>query len=231
MKLNSYTLSGRLNIIKQKIDRVCQAINKPAHEIRLVAVSKGQEFEQIKEAYKLGIRDFGESYAQEFKYKQSQAVLENLNDIRWHYLGALQSNKLKIISHASYVQSVDSVRHAQNLSLIAPDNINIFLQVKLEQAIGRLGFMPEEISAALKTCSKLPRIKILGLMTIVPLSPPPNGRSWFLLMQNLRDEICPTLKLSMGMSQDFEEAIAYGADYIRIGTELFGPRAQKALHA
>ena len=225
MKPNSFTLAARLKIIRKKIEESCQAINKPPEDIKLVAVSKGQDFKQIKEAYELGIRDFGESYAQEFKSKRDQATLENLSDIRWHFLGALQSNKIKIISQATYIHSVDSMRHAQNISLIAQEEKYIFLQVKLDQTLGRLGFLSHEIHEALKACSSLPHIKIIGLMTIVPLSPPPHGNSWFLFMQKLREELCPDLKLSMGMSQDFEQAILYGADYIRIGSELFGPRS------
>ena len=229
MKPNSCLMADRLLVIRNKIAQACRIIKRSPEEIKLVAVSKGHDFALIKKAYDLGIRDFGESYAQEFKNKYAQASLENLTDIKWHFLGALQSTKFKIISQAHYVHSVDSVRHARGLSLVAQNEIKIFLQVNLEQAHQhRRGFMQHEIAMALQECASLSHLKIIGLMTIAPLSPAPAGQSWFELMHNLREQNSKStlkLSLSMGMSQDFEQALVYGADYIRIGSELFGERA------
>jgi len=219
------SLAARLSEIRNKIETACKAIHKNPEEVTLVAVSKGQSFEKIREAYELGIRDFGESYAQEFKNKMALASLENMNDIKWHYLGAIQSNKIKIIIQADYIHSVDTIRHAESLSKAATQEKNIFLQVNLDHTRGRQGFEPQEIKAAFSACSALSYINIIGLMAILPLGVLGSEGSWFAKMRDLREQrLLPKLKLSMGMSQDFEEAIVYGADFIRIGTELFGAR-------
>lgn len=220
-------LASRLNALKDDIVRACDKAKRDPQSVKLVAVSKGQPFDSIIEAYELGIRDFGESYVQEFSPKQILAANLKLLDIRWHFLGALQGNKIKAIAHADVIQSVDSLHHAELLNQALIKNCDVFLQVNLSGSLGRRGFRPQELKKAYDACVLLPRLNIKGLMTILPLNSGHENSYWFTFMAKLREDLGSNLKLSMGMSGDFQEAIVHGADIIRIGTSLFGEREIK----
>ena len=189
-------------------------MNKPVH---LLAVSKGRSLEQIKALYDSGQRDFGENYAEEFKYKQ-EALKTSCPEIKWHFIGQIQSNKIKIISQAHYVHSLSSLKHAQLLALHSSQNpLQVFIQVNLSRETHRGGVFPEEIANFAKAISVIPKLKLIGLMTILPLQGDPNN--WFAQMQALQNPNYP--ELSMGMSDDYQVAIAHGATWIRLGRALF----------
>lgn len=220
-------LRTNLESINNAIKSACQQANRNTNDICLVAVSKGQGFDKIKAAYDLGLRDFGENYAQEFIFKKKEADKAGLSDIKWHFIGGIQSNKIKLIAQANVVHSIGSIDHAKTLNKAVMSALPIFLQVNLGATTERQGFLPRELAAAQQALGGCENLKLLGLMSILPLSPQKDSVYWFNEMAQLRDNVSPVLKLSMGMSQDFSQAIIAGSNYIRIGEKLFGPRGDK----
>ncbi|MCA9508766.1 MAG: YggS family pyridoxal phosphate-dependent enzyme [Myxococcales bacterium] len=218
------TLKSNLNALENEIKESCLKAQRSSDSVKLIAVSKGQDFQKIVAAYNLGLRDFGESYAQEFVLKREQAQKAGMNDIKWHFIGAIQTNKIKLISKAHFVHSIDSISHAQSLSKVAPHNIGVFLQINLSGDQGRHGFSEEEIIQEWPLVKQMDNLNFLGIMTILPLIPTKPHHYWFSKMQHLKRQIGNNIKLSMGMSTDFSQAIIAGADFIRIGERLFGKR-------
>jgi len=222
------TVEQNYHDLLREIQTACDEAKRSRREVILVAVSKGHEFSEIKKVYDCGQRDFGESYAQELGQKIARAKSSGLHDIRWHFIGAIQSNKINIIKDAQVVQSISSVRHAKLLDGAAQQTIEIFLQVKLDDNPKRQGVGKEALISTISQIQSLPMLNLQGLMTVLPLDQ--NSPSfWFSQMANLRSEILRQgllhrVMLSMGMSDDFFEAIAHGANFIRIGTRIFGPR-------
>lgn len=219
-------------ILRQK-DMVALKALRDSNTITIIAVSKGQPTEAISEAYQAGQRHFGESYAQEMAQKISWAKSQGLTDIVWHFLGAIQTNKLKDIAKANMIHSLGSLRHAECLNHIVTSNMRVFLQVNLDQNAKRQGFFPGDVVMAAQKIQTLKNLHLVGLMCIAPQDEHHNAMFWFSYMKKLRQELSQhgffDLKLSMGMSGDFHEAIACGADYIRIGTAIFGLRNKKKL--
>ncbi len=212
--------------------------------MHVLAVSKGQPISKIEALYAQGQRDFGENYASEMVRKMD-ALAETCPDIRWHFIGQIQSNKIKQIARANIIQSVSKIRQIDVLVNATPhEQLGIFIQVNLSprptsrgpgwipgqarddkavfQDDKRGGALPEEIPAFKEAILKQPKLKLMGLMTITPLE----RGDWFKVMKSLRLPDYP--ELSMGMSDDYEEAIKHGATWVRLGTALFGPRTNKA---
>ena len=184
---------------------------------KLLAVSKGRSLEQIIALYNSGQRDFGENYAEEFKSKQ-EALKTSCPEIKWHFIGQIQSNKIKIISQAHYVHSLSKLKHAQLLAEHTAHNLlQVFIQVNLSRESHRGGVVPEEISNLAESILKIPKLKLIGLMAILPLQGDPNH--WFAQMQALQQPNYP--ELSMGMSDDYQVAIQHGATWVRLGKALF----------
>ena len=184
---------------------------------KLLAVSKGRSLEQIIALYNSGQRDFGENYAEEFKSKQ-EALKTSCPEIKWHFIGQIQSNKIKIISQAHYVHSLSKLKHAQLLAEHTAHNLlQVFIQVNLSRESHRGGVVPEEISNLAESILKIPKLKLIGLMAILPLQGDPNH--WFSQMQTLQPPNYP--ELSMGMSDDYQVAIQHGATWVRLGKALF----------
>lgn len=196
--------------------------------ISLVAVSKGQSFEAIKAAYNLGQRDFGESYAQELMNKFSECEKHKIDDLRWHFIGAIQSNKIKSIAKAHVIHSISSLRHATLIEEHAHHPIDAYIQVNLNKDPNRQGFFEEEIEAAIIAFKSFHFLRLKGFMFIAPITGEMLPKEWFALMNALRDHYQQLFNrpfsLSMGMSDDFIEAISHGADIIRVGSKIFGKR-------
>ncbi len=220
-------LKKNLALIEEEIECASKKAQRSSDEICLVAVSKGQSFEKIKAAYALGLRNFGESYAQEFIAKKKEALKQGLTDIKWHFIGGIQSNKIKLIAEADFVHSIGRIDHVQALNNAAVHKIKFFLQLNLGQSSHRQGFLAEELAAAKERSEAFKNLELLGLMAILPLEPKKDPSFWFQNMVKIRNELGPGLKLSMGMSQDFSQAIIAGSHYIRVGEKLFGPRGDK----
>jgi pyridoxal phosphate enzyme (YggS family) len=221
-----------LEILQHKIAQACQAASRDPNTVRVLAVSKGHSVEQILEAYALGLRDFGENYAAEMEKKLRDERLQ-LPDLKWHFVGHIQSNKLRSIATASWVHTLSNTVHAETLSrFMPPDRVmNTLLQVNLGKEDQRSGAFPEDLLSTYAQVMKLPRLNLCGLMTIPPQSQEP--AFWFQKMIALKNQLEQKIgaavpELSMGMSGDFEEAIKHGATWIRVGTMLFGERENKS---
>jgi pyridoxal phosphate enzyme (YggS family) len=176
---------------------------------------------------------FGESYLREAEGKL--AGLGSYAQIEWHFIGHLQGNKAaRAAILFSAVQSVDSRRLAERLSAqagLAGKNLEILIQVNLAHEAAKSGCRPEEAAALAQHIAALPHLTLKGLMTLPPLAGnPQDSRPWFAALRKLGERLAPDLpagsmsELSMGMSDDFEAAIAEGATMVRVGTALFGPR-------
>ncbi|MGC1307414.1 MAG: YggS family pyridoxal phosphate-dependent enzyme [Phormidesmis sp.] len=203
-------------------------------KVRLVAVTKTFTSDIVRAAYAAGIRDFAENKAQEALAKQT--ALSDLTDVTWHFIGHVQSNKSrKIVESFDWIHSVDSLKLASRLDRQAAElnrRPHCCLQVKLASDPTKSGFEPNQLRAALPALDQLTHLNLVGLMVIPPYGlSPQQTREIFDQGKGLADEITQqasvTLdlrELSMGMSGDFELAIAAGATVVRIGSGLFGNR-------
>jgi len=191
--------------------------------VTLVAVSKTQPAEAIREAHAAGQRDFGENYAQEWRAKAD--ALADLTDLRWHFVGGLQTNKVKIIAgRVAYVHTVDRLELAQELSrrLTARGaRATVFLEVNVGDEASKEGCRPDQTPGLAEAVGALPALDLAGLMCIPPAGADP--RPHFRLLRALRGQL-GLGQLSMGMSGDWREAVEEGATFVRIGTAIFGPR-------
>ncbi|MGB6295610.1 MAG: YggS family pyridoxal phosphate-dependent enzyme [Rivularia sp. (in: cyanobacteria)] len=202
--------------------------------VRLIAVSKKVSAAAVREAYAAGIRDFGESRIQEAESKIEQ--LQDLSGISWHFIGHLQSNKAKkALSYFQWLHSVDSLKLAQRLNLLASDlgiSPKICLQVKILPDSNKSGWTIQQLLDDLVELDLCQSLQIEGLMTIPPLGLDSSevihvfNRTRELIAQiNERNLANIKMKqLSMGMSQDYQLAIQSGATMVRLGTILFGER-------
>ena len=191
--------------------------------VTLVAVSKAQPASAIREAYAAGQREFGENYAQEFRAKAD--LLSDLEDLRWHFIGALQTNKVKLIAgRVAYVHTVDRPELARELSrrlLARGERARVFVEVNVGGESSKEGCSPDEAVGLSEAVRALPALDLVGLMCIPPAGADPLPH--FRLLRGLRDRL-GLAELSMGMSGDYRQAIEEGATFVRIGTALFGPR-------
>jgi pyridoxal phosphate enzyme (YggS family) len=203
----------------------------PSH-VRLIAVSKKQTHAAISELYELGQRDFGENYAQELSMKAQYFLEKGYNDIRWHFIGHLQSNKVNLVYHfLSSVHSVSSLKLAKQLSMksktvLCPSSkpLEVFIEVNLALEASKSGVPASDVPELARQISLLDGIALQGLMCIPERNSDP--RLQFKELKLLEEKCRPyTLgKLSMGMSQDYKIGIEEGASHIRIGTSIFGER-------
>ena len=200
--------------------------NKIPSNVNILAVSKGFKSQEIKTIQNLGQDDFGESKFQEAFEKQ--LILKDLKKIKWHFIGRIQSNKVrKIVQNFKYIHSVDSFEKLQKISNIACEekkNPSIMLQVKLSDDPSKGGFNPELLMLQWKEIQKLKNIKLSGLMTINPkgLSSKEN-KELFKKCRSLADSL-QLPDCSMGMSGDWEEAVEAGSTWLRLGSLIFGER-------
>jgi pyridoxal phosphate enzyme (YggS family) len=194
--------------------------------VTLVAVSKTQPAAAIREAYEAGHRDFGENYAQEWREKAD--ALGDLEGLRWHFIGALQTNKVKYLAgrvHA--IHTVDREELARELSKRFAQKgatARVFLEVNTGGEATKSGCAPAAAPGLAAAIRALPALDLVGLMAIPP--PEDDPRPHFRLLRSLRDQL-GLRELSMGMSADWRIAVEEGATVIRVGTAIFGERARK----
>ncbi len=204
----------------------------PKKAIKVLAVSKIQPIEAIIEAYHLGYRHFAESYIQEAVQKITQ--LSHLDDICWHFIGPIQSNKTRqIAAHFDWVQSVDRVKILQRLCEQRKQTqppLNVLIQVNISEEGSKSGVLVKDLGELAEFAMSLPRLKLRGLMCI-PQKQVKDLQPAFAKMFELYRYFQKTYPewdtLSMGMSSDYLEAIKQGSNMIRIGTNLFGSRIKK----
>ena len=202
---------------------------------RLIGVSKRHPLDTLVAAGAAGLEDFGENYAQELRDKLSAW---SSDAHRWHFIGALQSNKLKyMVGRVQLIHTVDraSLIHAIDRRAASQGLVQDFLvQVDLADESQKAGISPSDLSALLDVCGQTEHgaARCVGLMIIPPAGTPEHTRRWFRALRELRDALLggperarvDLRELSMGMSADFEVAIEEGATLVRVGTALFGPR-------
>lgn len=203
-------------------------------EVTLVAVSKTVPADPLVEAYDAGQRDFGENRVQEALDKQ-KTLAGRVTEVRWHLIGHLQRNKAKAAVGAfSLIESVDSTRLAREIDARAEAlqiSVPVLFEINIAGEASKGGFSRDEFLAELPALLSLPRLSACGLMTVAPLaSDPSDVRPVFARLRELRDEIreryalVEFVHLSMGMSNDYREAISEGATIVRLGRAIFGER-------
>ena len=219
-------ISANLEKVKEQIKLAAASDNRLSDDITLVAVTKTFPVSDIEILYSLGIRDFGENRDQEASAKVGLLP----KDVRWHFQGQIQSNKLKsITSWASFIHSVDQLRYAQMISDYSAGNEKpIFMQVSLDKPPqSRSGVNPSELLELAGAISELPGIRLQGLMAVAPVNSP--AEQAFAELEDIRSVFLSTFpdakSLSIGMSGDYQIAIKYGATHIRIGSSILGIRS------
>lgn len=207
----------------------------PTQEVTLLAVSKTKPFADILTAYHAGQRQFGENYVQEGVEKIQLAQQQNLNDITWHLIGPLQSNKTRIVAeHFDWVQTIDRVKIAERLSQQRPDHLQplqVLIQINISDENSKSGITPQQMEELAQQIINLPKLQLRGLMAIPAPTEDINQQTAVfnqmkVLLQQLQQRF-PQQKidtLSMGMSDDMQTAIACGSTMVRIGTAIFGKR-------
>ncbi len=225
-------IQDNLKNVQEKIDAACERSGRKREDVALICVSKTKPAEMIKEAYALGEREFGENKAQEMKEKHDMLP----TDIHWHFIGHLQTNKVKyVVGRADLIHSVDSLHLAEAIEAesVKKDVItHILVEVNVAEEESKFGIFLEETVNLVKEIAKLPHIRIDGLMTIAPfVENPEENRMIFRKLRELSvdirskniDNVSMGI-LSMGMTNDYEVAIEEGATYVRVGTGIFGER-------
>lgn len=219
-------ISANLEKVKEQIQLAAASANRLSDDITLVAVTKTFPVSDIEILYSLGIRDFGENRDQEASAKVGLLP----KDVRWHFQGQIQSNKLKsITSWASFIHSVDQLRYAQMISDYSAGNEKpIFMQVSLDKPPqSRSGVNPSELLELAGAISELPGIRLQGVMAVAPVNSP--AEQAFAELEDIRSDFLSTFpdakSLSIGMSGDYQIAIKYGATHIRIGSSILGIRS------
>ncbi len=223
-------LLNRLDEIRTRIASAALRYGRPSESVALVAISKGQPVESLRQLATAGQRDFGENYLQEALPKLSQ--LADLH-LTWHFTGQLQANKTRAVAeNFDWVHTLDRERIATRLNEQRPADkqpLNICIQVSLADEPGKGGVEPSQLESLATRISTLPRLKLRGLMCIPPhLESTDEQLAMFRRLTACRDQLgsrgLVLDTLSMGMSADLEAAIEAGATMVRIGTALFGAR-------
>ena len=222
----------RLQAVKARIRQACVQAGRSPDEVTLLAVSKTQPAQAVRDAVAAGLHEFGENYVQEALDKM--AALPDLRArLTWHLIGPLQSNKTRVVAeHFDWVHSVDRLKIAQRLSDQRPKGLaplNVCLQVNVSGEATKSGVAPGELLDLAQAVAALPGLRLRGLMSI----PEPTEdlaaqraahRALHALWEQLRAAGLALDTLSMGMSADVESAIAEGSTLVRVGTALFGAR-------
>lgn len=235
-----HELTQHIAAVQARIAAAAARAGRDPAEVTLVAVSKTHTAAEVVAAYAAGLRVFGENRVEEAAPKaQAVAALlggpQGADDIAWHMIGHLQTRKAEeVLPWASAVHSVDSVKLAARLSRFAAGagrEVAILLEVNVSGEASKYGFIPAALPAAVEAIAALPGLRLQGLMTMAPIVPDPaDARPVFAGLRRLRDDLIrrfPAVDwrhLSMGMTDDFEVAIAEGATIVRIGRAIFGEK-------
>jgi pyridoxal phosphate enzyme (YggS family) len=223
-------ISANLARLRSEIADAAGAAHRTVESITVIAVSKGHGASKVRAAARSGALHFGESYLQEAIPK-----MQSLRDLSatWHFIGRLQANKSRAIAEAfDWVHGIDRLKIAERLAAQRPHYappLQVCLQVNLAAESGKAGIEPAAASELARAVAALPKLRLRGLMCILPADlNPEHNRQHFASLRRLLEQINATGTvldtLSMGMSADFTEAILEGATAIRIGTAIFGPR-------
>ena len=223
-------IEQKISKIKHDIKNAEKEFNRKKNSVMLLAVSKTQSTQNILEAYEAGQRDFGENYIQESVEKIKE--LKNF-DITWHFIGKIQSNKAKYIAeNYDWIHSIDKISTLRKINNYRKENqkkLNVCVQVNIDSEETKSGILVNEVEKFIKEASEFNKLKIRGLMAIPKYQPDfSNQYKTFAKIKDLFDSLIKRSyeldTLSIGMSSDYNAAIAAGSTIVRIGTSIFGER-------
>ena len=220
-------IEKNINLLKSRIEQVSQNSEKSISEIGIIAVSKKKSLEHIKIALNLGLKDFGENYAQELQKKSEE--LQNLKII-WHFIGPIQSNKIKTIArHANWIHSLDrnSIVDKLNRECKSLDKvINGCIQVNISEESSKSGIDSSELMSFANHVDSMENINLKGIMVLPKITG--DSKEEMRRSKELHEELMSVYPnanyLSMGTTSDFESAIQFGSNLIRVGELIFGKR-------
>lgn len=225
------TIAERLDCARQGIALATVNANRPPNSVKLLAVSKTKPVSDIMEAYEAGQRMFGENYVQEGVDKIQQ--LSEYDDIEWHMIGPIQSNKTKIVAqHFDWVHTLDREKIARRLNEQRPTTLaplQVCIQVNIDDEGSKSGIKPEQLDDMVSFVSTLKQLQLRGLMAIPKANPTPDEQQQSLdklhdLFCRYHTKLASFDTLSVGMSGDMREAILHGSTMVRIGSAIFGSR-------
>ena len=223
-------LENNLEIVNSSIELACDSSGINSKDILLIAVSKRKSLDHIKSVIKIGITNFGENYSQELKEKSEELALEN---IFWHFIGPIQSNKIKIIAkHAHWVHSLDRESVVVKLNDqcgVLNKTINGLIQINISNESSKSGIAPAEMENFAKLVENSKSINLKGIMVLPKLTDDiEETKSMMRLSKDLHDKLVKLYPhasyLSMGTTSDFQMAIECGSNMLRIGELIFGKR-------
>ena len=228
------TVQDNLLNIKNEIAEIAKKCERDPNTIQLIAVSKTKPIEQVIEAINAGQLAFGENYVQE-GVEKIQYFEKNMpnNDLIWHFIGPLQSNKSKLVAeHFDWMHTIDRLKIAQRLNDQRPKDmakLNVLIQVNISQEASKSGVKPEEVADLVKQIVILPNLNLRGLMAIPEIENDYDKQlnvftKMQQLLQSLQKDYPFMDTLSIGMSGDMQAAIVAGSTMVRIGTAIFGAR-------
>ena len=220
-------LADKLNLVKKNIEEACDTAGRSPQEVTLIAVSKTKPVEMLKEAYDAGARVFGENKVQEILDKYDQMP----SDVQWHMIGHLQRNKVKyIIDKVTLIHAVDRYSLLKEIEKQAAKRdleMPVLIQVNIAKEESKHGFEVEEIDEVFNSLKDYPHVKVRGLMMMAPHIESSETERYFKMTQELLQRLQKDYpmyqldQLSMGMSNDYHEALKHGSTMIRIGSALF----------
>ena len=220
-------LADKLNLVKKNIEEACDTAGRSPQEVTLIAVSKTKPVEMLKEAYDAGARVFGENKVQEILDKYDQMP----SDVQWHMIGHLQRNKVKyIIDKVTLIHAVDRYSLLKEIEKQAAKRdleMPVLIQVNIAKEESKHGFEVEEIDEVFNSLKDYPHVKVRGLMMMAPHIESSETEKYFKMTQELLQRLQKDYpmyqldQLSMGMSNDYHEALNHGSTMIRIGSALF----------
>jgi pyridoxal phosphate enzyme (YggS family) len=231
------SIEKNISALQERIEKFATSAGRDSQELLLLAVSKTRDIEEIQRAASQGLNAFGENYLQEALHKIN--ALKSMS-FEWHFIGPLQSNKTKqVAENFGWVHTVDRLKIAMRLNDQRPENLgplNICLQINIDNEPTKSGLSPDQAFDLALSISQLPNLRLRGLMAIPQArhnikSQRQPFRALFLLKQEINQQLDNFQKLdtlSMGMSGDIEAAIHEQATILRVGTDIFGPRPDKA---
>ena len=226
------SITENLSMVENKIAAACKRAGRERDEVKLIAVSKTQPVEAIREAIEYGINSFGENRVQELREK-IEIIKDNLD---WHLIGHLQTNKVKyVVGKVSLIHSLENIRLAEALDKEAAKlgiTVDVLAEINVAKEDTKFGVNPEDAENFIREVSKFPNINIKGLMTVAPYTDiSEENRKYFRqlkkIMVDLNSKNIHNVSmnvLSMGMTGDYEVAIEEGATLVRVGTGIFGSR-------
>ena len=229
-------IKENIEVIRKRIEKAAIKVGRNPSDIKLIAVTKNVEPQNIIEAIEAGVVDFGENRVQELLNKANIIEEKSDKNIKWHMIGHLQTNKVKyIVDKITMIHSLDSLKLAQEIDRKAQKlgkTIDVLIQVNIVEEVTKFGLKKYEVLDFVQMVGSLKNIKVKGLMTIAPFAENPEQvRFVFSGLRKIFIDICrkninniDMKYLSMGMSNDFEIAIEEGANIVRIGTAIFGKR-------